>query len=340
MSQYNFIKEIAKYGLQNDQESLLKTLMELIDYSKQHNKGQFALQLQSIVRDSRNKQQLNSISKYAYLKHTSEEDKDISEFIIEKLTSEFRFENLVCEYHVKEELKLFVQEHLAIEKLQKFQLPVANRILLYGHSGCGKTLASYVLAGELDKTMFVVNLGAIVSSKLGETSKNLSKIFRKIASEQCIIFIDEFDALGKVRDYSQDHAEMKRVVNTLLQLFDYLPQESIVIAATNYAEAIDEALLRRFDVKVHFSLPKLPQIRELIEKTLYSGSFVFDNIKLAEKITENSVGLSYYEAQKTLLTAMKRSLMNRQENAPMPILIDTKLWEALVQQEKVNKQTL
>ena len=111
--------------------------------------------------------------------------------------------------------------------------------------GSGKTLAAYVLAGELEKMMIVINLGAIVSSKLGETSKNLAKIFRRAATEDCIIFLDEFDTLGKVRDYGQDHGEMKRVVNTILQLFDYLPQSSIVIAATNQQDRIDEALLRR-----------------------------------------------------------------------------------------------
>ncbi|WP_400260912.1 AAA family ATPase [Sphingobacterium sp. SG20118] len=98
------------------------------------------------------------------------------------------------------------------------------------------------------KMIIVVHLSAIVSSKLGETSKNLAKIFRKAAQEDCIIFIDEFDSLGKVRDYSQDHGEMKRVVKTILQLFDYLPQSSMVIAATNQKEMLDEALLRRFDL--------------------------------------------------------------------------------------------
>ncbi|WP_262884898.1 ATP-binding protein [Sphingobacterium faecium] len=67
----------------------------------------------------------------------------------------------------------------------------------------------------MKKMMIVLGLGTIFSSKLGETSKNLAKIFRKAAQEDCIIFIDEFDSLGKVRDYSQDHGEMKRLVNTI-----------------------------------------------------------------------------------------------------------------------------
>jgi SpoVK/Ycf46/Vps4 family AAA+-type ATPase len=141
-------------------------------------------------------------------------------------------------------------------------------LLLHGPSGCGKTLASYVIAGELNKMMVVVNLGAIVSSKLGETSKNLAKIFRRAAAEDCIIFIDEFDSLGKVRDYSQDHGEMKRVVNTILQLFDYLPQSNIVIAATNQKDMLDDALLRRFDFSIEFGLPNDKQIVSVRASTL------------------------------------------------------------------------
>src|SRR5690606_10087373 len=131
-------------------------------------------------------------------------------FILEKVTSDYRFENLICSKEVKSELKHFIEEHQRIELLRSFELPVANKLLFHGPPGCGKTLASYVVAGELGKLMHVINLGAIVSSKLGETSKNLAKIFRRGAAEDCVIFIDEFDSLGKIRDYNQDHGEMKR----------------------------------------------------------------------------------------------------------------------------------
>ena len=208
-------------------------------------------------------------------------------------------------------------------------------MLLYGPSGCGKTLASYVIAGELDKMMVVINLGAIVSSKLGETSKNLSKIFKKAATEDCIIFLDEFDSLGKVRDYSQDHGEMKRVVNTILQLFDYLPQTSIVIAATNQKDMLDDALLRRFDNIIGFELPNEADIKKLIELTLKNGNFKFDNKAAANRIIKQSIGLSYYSIQKTLITAIKRTLFA--SAAPKNILsaqINTSIWKTLVETEK------
>ncbi len=263
MSQSNFIKDIARYGLENDQEKLLSVLNELIEHSKKTKKLNFALQLQSLLKDAIRHQapNLTKVGSDAYFDRFK--DNDLNDLILEKLTSDYNFSNLVASDDVKIELEHFMQEHQNADTLRQFDLPISNKVLLYGPSGCGKTLASYVIAGELHKLMVVVNLGAIVSSKLGETSKNLAKIFRKAASEDCIIFIDEFDSLGKIRDYDQDHGEMKRVVNTILQLFDYLPQTSIVIAATNQVNMLDDALLRRFDLKMRLDLPTMEQIQEL-----------------------------------------------------------------------------
>lgn len=336
MSQSNYIKEIAKYGLENDQEKLLFALNELIEHSKKTKKINFALQLQSLLKDAIRQQQSTGLLKVGSPKHfLREEDREVSEFIIEKLTSDYRFDNLVCSDDVKEELEFVIKEHKAIELLKEYELPISNKILFHGPAGCGKTLAAYVLAGELEKMMIVVNLGAIVSSKLGETSKNLAKIFRRAATEDCIIFIDEFDSLGKIRDYSQDHGEMKRVVNTILQLFDYLPQSSIVIAATNQREMIDVALLRRFDVILKLDLPNQKQIRELIHNTLSTGQFTFDNKGAAEAIINSCKGLSYYSIQKTLLSAVKRSIFKQIEMRKHIVSkIDTKIWRSLIAQEK------
>lgn len=63
--------------------------------------------------------------------------------------------------------------------------------------------------------------------------QNLTQIFKTAVQEKAIVLLDEFDSLGKIRDYDQDHGEMKRVVNTILQLFDFVSQDTIIIAATN-----------------------------------------------------------------------------------------------------------
>lgn len=336
MSQFDFFKDIAKYGLENDQEKLLAALNQLIEHSKRTKKLNFALQLQSLLKESIRNQKTSSLTKHGSREYFDRiDDREVSDLILEKATSDYRFADLIVREQIADELKLFVKEHEAVELLQRFDLPVANKLLLHGPSGCGKTLASFVVAGELNKMMVIINLGAIVSSKLGETSKNLAKIFRRAAAEDCIIFIDEFDSLGKVRDYSQDHGEMKRVVNTILQLFDYLPQSSIVIAATNQVDMLDDALLRRFDLNVKFDLPTEAQMKELVKLTLRNGQFQFDKPQLLNSVIKTAKGLSFYSIQRTLISAIKRSLFQQAKNASaISSVIDIALWKKLLTAEK------
>lgn len=338
MSQFDYIKKIARYGLENDQERLLSVLNELIEHSKKTKKVNFAIQLQSILKETVRDQRSSGLTKVGSDQYFERvQDREMGDLILEKLTSDYTFENLIADSKIRTQLDYFIKEHKALDLLREHNLPVSNRVLLHGPSGCGKTLASYAIAGELEKMMIVVNLGAVVSSKLGETSKNLAKLFRKASDEECIIFLDEFDSLGKVRDYNQDHGEMKRVVNTILQLFDYLPQNSIVIAATNQKEMIDEALLRRFDLSIQFPLPDATKIKELVKLTLKNGSFKFDKPRAVNKIIDSALGLSYYSIQKTLVTAIKRSLFAQVEHSlkAQSTAISTEIWKELLAGEKV-----
>jgi len=339
MSQLDYIKDLARYGLENDREHLIQSLRDLIAHAKNTKKTNFALQLQAILKDALQSQTVTAAPKILPLKKTLPEQDPHQGYIIEKLVSDYRFDNLVCSAQTEEELRYFVREQRSHEMLQRFELPVANKVLFYGPSGCGKTLASYVMAGELGKTLLVVNLGAIVSARLGETSRNLSQLFARATQEDCILFFDEFDTLGKVRDYSQDHGEMKRVVNTLLQLFDYLPESSLVIAASNHVEMIDPALLRRFDLKLHLGLPDTGQIKRLIDKTLSTGYFKLDRPGRLTHIVKKCEGLSFYSIQKSLVTAMKRSLFAYPDSiSATGGVLNTELWLGLIAQEQAGTE--
>ena len=333
LAQIDYIQQIAKYGLDNDREKLLKSLYNLIDHYKESKKVNMALRLQSTVKDSKQKSgNLTRVGSDYYFDRQNE--RETNDLIIDKIRSKYTLENIIVNEELKTELIQFIKENKSIDLLQKFGLPVSNKLLLHGPSGSGKTLASYVVAGELNKPMYVINLGAIVSSKLGETSKNLTKVFKNATQEESIIFIDEFDSLGKIRDYNQDHGEMKRVVNTILQLFDYLPDKAIVIAATNQEKMIDEALIRRFDTNLKFALPNKKQILDLIKLTLDKGKFKIPNSSSLDRIIENCQGLSYYSIQKTLVNAIKRTLFNNIENNRLNTQVEINMWLDLIEIEK------
>ena len=140
----------------------------------------------------------------------------------------------------------FLEEYQFREILESYDLPVNNKMLLFGKTGCGKTMTAKAIAKQLGRKIIIANLAGIVSSRLGETAKNIELLFKEVSYHDSVLFFDEFDTLGQIRDYdNKDNSEMKRVVNAILQLIDNFPKNSVLIAATNQIHMIDEALVRR-----------------------------------------------------------------------------------------------
>lgn len=149
-----------------------------------------------------------------------------------------------------------IKEQQYQEELSGCGLPLNNKIFLQGSSGCGKTMSAKAIANALGKNIFILNLSNIVSSRIGETSQHLKQVFDKVAKENAVLFLDEFDQIGKARgNTDKDVGEMRRLVNTLIQLIDYYPEKALLICATNHPEVIDTALLRRFQVRISFEMP-------------------------------------------------------------------------------------
>lgn len=329
MKQADYIKQMTKYALANDNTRLLNLLYQYVEYSQQNNRSKFATEILSIIKDSYKEESLNKLREYRLSKDF---ENKAEEYILQTVMSSFTMKDLVCTQKVHEELEYFIKERKQIDTLIKMDIPVSNKIILHGPSGCGKTLSAYVLAGELNRPLIIVNLGTIISSKLGETSKNLTHIFRTAINEKAIILLDEFDSLGKIRDYDQDHGEMKRIVNTLLQLFDFVNQDTIIIAATNQLQMIDAALIRRFDLSINIDLPKSEQIHSLIQYAI-KDRFVFDNDDVKESIIRNECeNLSYYVIKRTLLNAIKRNILDGCNDN----IIRTDIWRKLLNDKRID----
>lgn len=335
MIQQNYIKDIIRFGLENNQNDLRSKMTEYIQYNKDNKKIKFGLELQEILKSSSIKYNKPTIH------FGSQTDKEIDNLIIQYNPSEYTMDNLVLSKFASEQLDNFVREHKEKELLTRFNLPLSNKLLLNGPSGCGKTMTAYVVAGELKKKLIIVNLGSIVSSKLGETSKNLSNVFRMASQQESIIFIDEFDSLGKVRNYDQDHGEMKRIVNSIIQLFDYLPQSSIIIAATNQKKMIDDALLRRFDTSITLELPEQNEMERFIDIILKDKGIGIDDQMPRAKLLETANGLPYASIQQTLINSIKRSILASMREQSIKPKVNTLLWHNLLKSEKIalNKES-
>jgi len=139
------------------------------------------------------------------------------------------------------------------EILKKHGLSDEIKILLYGQPGTGKTLFAYALAGDLEIPVLHIYIDTLISSYLGETGKNIKSIFQEALNQNCVLFLDEFDAIAKQRDDAQELGELKRVVTVLLQNIDELSSDNILIAATNHEHLLDKAIWRRFDYQLNLS---------------------------------------------------------------------------------------
>ena len=195
-------------------------------------------------------------------------------------------------------------------KLKKHNLPPANRLLLCGPPGCGKTMAAYAIAHELQLPMAYVRIDGLVSSYLGQTSVNLRKIFSSVSERKIVLFLDEFDAIAKKRDDGHEMGELKRVVTALLQNFDNMPSNVFLIAATNHEHLLDPAIWRRFNYTIDIGLPDTEQRSILIQRwiTDYRMEHTIDISKLTDLTADRSAA----QIKELITAAAKRHVTTGQ----------------------------
>ena len=142
-----------------------------------------------------------------------------------------------------------------MDALRKLDVEPTRSLLIFGPPGSGKTLTAHYIAEQLDLPLVTARIDGLISSFLGTTARNIANLFSFANRYSCLLFLDEFDALAKVRDDSQEIGEIKRVVNSLLQNLDQRSDFGITIAATNHERLLDTAVWRRFETHVHIGEP-------------------------------------------------------------------------------------
>jgi SpoVK/Ycf46/Vps4 family AAA+-type ATPase len=198
----------------------------------------------------------------------------------------------------------FVNEWKHEGVLRDAGLSPRKSFLVYGPPGCGKSHLAKFISKSLNMRLFTVRFDSLISSFLGETGSNLKEVFQFAENNRCCIFLDEIDAIGKLRDDTNELGELKRVVITLLQNLDNTNGRSIFIAATNHPHMLDPALWRRFEVVTKLDPPDDKQRVKIIEE--YMGETLSKDIAvLLGKCTEGMTGDDLVK----LLERSKRSLI-------------------------------
>ncbi len=187
--------------------------------------------------------------------------------VIQKVESEVRLEDVQLRAETKLKLNLVLKEQAARDRLREVKLAPINKILLVGPSGCGKTMTASALASEMGLPLFSLTLAEVIGKYLGDTSQELAKVFNYVKMCRAVYLFDEIDSLGSMRrgDSAADN-EMSRVVCSTLQMLDNPPaNDSLIVAATNRLEALDPALVRRFDLVLHYPEPDQATVCKAIE---------------------------------------------------------------------------
>ena len=169
---------------------------------------------------------------------------------------------------VQERIARFLDYFRAADRLFASGVSVSPTMLLYGSPGTGKTLVARFIASELGMPLIVSRADGLISLYLGSTAKNLRLLFEHAAARPCVLFLDEFDSLAKMRDDSHELGELKRVVISLLQNIDASRREHILLAATNHEHLLDRAVWRRFAYKLQADLPGKEERTAMLEMFL------------------------------------------------------------------------
>jgi len=155
--------------------------------------------------------------------------------------------------------------------------------------------------------IYVVRYESVIGSYLGETASRLKRIFDFARSRPCVLFFDEFDALGKERGDEHETGEIKRVVTSLLLQFDALPSYTVLVAATNHHELLDRAAWRRFQVRITLPRPSRAQIGHFIEQRLMISNEPLG--RRGEAIAKRLGGISFAEAEEFCLDVKRRHVL-------------------------------
>lgn len=158
-------------------------------------------------------------------------------------------------------LREIIAEWQHREMLTERRIKRRTKLLFHGPPGCGKSITARSLGRELGLPVYVVRFDAIVGAYLGQTALHLRQVFRFAETTPCILLIDEIDALGKRRGSPLDVGELDRVVIALLQELEHSNPAGLLIATSNVARQLDDALWRRFDLVLDFPSPTKAELR-------------------------------------------------------------------------------
>lgn len=214
--------------------------------------------------------------------------------------------NLLLPSAIEQQVADFLDNVRYYDRLTEVGASMPNRLLAYGPPGTGKTKLARRIAATLNLPLLTVRCDTLISSLLGQTSRNLRRVFEYSEQVPCILFLDEFDALAGARGNDRDIGELQRVVIALLQNIDAMPENTILIAATNHDQLLDPAVWRRFSFRLPMPMPD-KKLRELLWRQ-YLDSFTPADLDF-DSLSSGSEGITGAVVEQVAIDSKRKAVL-------------------------------
>ena len=305
---YTEIIKIIEGGLANDKEKVANYAAVLAKNLEKQ--GELSLSKKIMMTLENKKGTFASLDNLSSRPVDTESRMDIVEVSFPHITGD----KLVLNKYTKDTIYSFIDYYNRRDLLLQSGLNISNTLLLYGPPGCGKTSVAQMISSITGLPLITARLDGLVSSLLGSTAKNIRKIFDYASRRECILFLDEFDVIAKLRDDRNELGELKRVVNSLIQNIDSFSENSILIAATNHQELLDLAIWRRFTKVLALNKPQEDEINQLIQVILdgKDTSFLFVPKKM-KYLQKALLGLSHSDINTILINSLRNVILSNRD---------------------------
>ena len=299
------IKALLKSHIKGDDERFLSVAMQVAAHEAKLGHGKLAVELRALVDDAKNGHHARSLDNGPA--DPVPRARGAPSSLLETSYPKARLREMILSNALEEQIERVIREQRHAGRIIEQGLAPRSKLLLVGPPGTGKTMTASVLAGELGLALLQVRLDGLITKYMGETAARLRQVFDSTNRMRGVYFFDEFDAIGSQRGLTNDVGEIRRVLNSFLQMIEQERSHSLVIAATNHFEILDPALFRRFDDVLHYDLPDEAQIANLL-KTRLARSLV-KRISWS-RLAATAAGLSHADVSRAADEALKDALIN------------------------------
>ena len=304
MASSNQLKALLQSHLEGDDARFYSVAMQVAAHEAKLGHGKLAEELRGLIDQAKARRMTTQASNTVPISKPRGELANLLTVSYPKS----RLADMVLHAELEQQLERIILEQRHAAEILSQGLQPRRKLLLVGPPGTGKTMTAAVLAGELGLPLFEVRLDGLITKFMGETAAKLRQVFDSTQQTRGVYFFDEFDAIGSQRGLSNDVGEVRRILNSFLQMIEQDDSHSLIIGATNHPEILDNALFRRFDDLLHYELPDEEHIASALKGRLSRMAVKNTSWK---RLAKKALGLSYAELTRAADEVLKTALIER-----------------------------